>query len=137
MKTKILKTIVAMLIIAACFSCEEDELETISLPGTSWELAGTVNAKTGKLRELNSNGRPHTFYFDSDSAASEVNINVHRAYLVLFPETYIYVYPYTYMLIADEFYDVIYEVDAHKFKGNELRLFYNGGKNYLLYKLQP
>jgi hypothetical protein len=105
------------------------------LKDTKWKLVGIVDVKTGAMIELESKARTHIFYFDSDSTAAEIDIEVNRAYLILSPKTYIYLYSYAYILIEDEFYDIVHAVDLHELEGDELRLFYNEKKNYLLYKL--
>jgi hypothetical protein len=131
MKKIILKTIAAMLILAAVFSCKKDE--PAELTGTSWVLTGIVDVKTGKQRDLSPKGRTHRFYFTSNNTASEFHVDVNPAHLVLFPRTCIYINPSTDILLEDEFYDVIDGVGSYELKGSELRLFYNNKKNYLLY----
>ncbi|MDR0581707.1 MAG: hypothetical protein LBG31_01970 [Prevotellaceae bacterium] len=149
MRTKVIKTIAILLVLAACFSCGKDDKncscgegnennESVSLEGTQWKLAGIMDVETCNLKELEPKDceRCYTLVFNTDSTAwGRSSANRVDVDLTVVP-------PFGTPIISSEisddgykFYSATEFVTEYAVTNNELKFFYNGKKNYLLYKL--
>ncbi|MDR2653209.1 MAG: hypothetical protein LBC68_13025 [Prevotellaceae bacterium] len=148
MKKILLKTTAIMLILAGMISCEKKDNNEppIKLARTHWELEGIVNVETGELIELELEYPEYTgcsvLHFDTDSTAYGCNatddiylhLSPHQVYIVIENEDDFYTGD------MQLFYDTIKTIisytvtkDELPVTKNELKLYCNEGKNYLLY----
>jgi hypothetical protein len=140
---KIIKTTAILLILAGIFSCGKDKDNDennvpVSLEGTKWKMAGIVDVRTGKLKELEPKDcdKCYTLVFNSDSTANGKSV-LNRIHMELSPKTFIGTATYmddSGIGNVQLFYDAIKTIDSYKFVNNELRFFYNSKQNYLLFK---
>jgi len=119
----------------------------VGLTGVSWKLAGTVDAETGSLREFepeNCDGC-YRLTFDTDTGVhghSSVN-SISGTYNADYATKSIrFSDLFTTRVGApwsDEslFYDLLWKIETFSLQGNELKLYYNGNKNYLFFRSQP
>lgn len=144
MKT-FLTTIAGLLMLAGVVSCGEDndncscgESNTpIALAGTRWKLAGIVDVKTCKLRELEPKDCEtcYTLEFNTDSTATGKSVaNITRLYLL--PEPLMGIAT----MVYDEevgnvrlYYDAMKTISSCVGTKSELKLCDNERNNYLLF----
>jgi hypothetical protein len=110
------------------------------LKGSQWKLSGYVDAQTGEMiaAEPVDCERCYTFTFDTDYSGFGYSIMNYMFYLA-YPVTVISV-----MTLAGDddignaklFYDTIKKVQRTEriYGEDEMKFYYNDGKNYLLYK---
>jgi hypothetical protein len=108
------------------------------LEGTKWKLAGIVDVKTGILTELEPKNceRCYTLVFESDSIAWGYSV-LNRMQLCLSPKLIIGIVTYIYDNMNGDvqlLYDAMETMGSYAIKNNEMKLFYNNKRNYLLYK---
>ncbi|MDR0567130.1 MAG: hypothetical protein LBG47_08880 [Prevotellaceae bacterium] len=148
MKTKILKTIAAMLIVAAAgFSCKKDKSCSCgegngdskpALEGTKWKLAGIMDAETCDLKELEPKdcSTCYTLEFDTDSTAWG-KAAIRQIRLELLPKLFMTAPTFEGLNEAGDvllFYDAMKTLTDYAATENEIKFCYNGGKNYLLFR---
>ena len=153
--------LILFMFFSACLSCqnqtEQEEPESIPLTGTKWKLVGIVNAKTGALKVLEPKDCENEEFkkmlglkdcvecycptFDTDSIFS-----FHTATNLLHAIFYINYNTMCFRIriiggtkvnaFFDErlFRETLYAVQSFSFQENELKLYYNDEKNYLLFK---
>ncbi|MDO4703204.1 hypothetical protein [Tannerella sp.] len=138
MKRKtILFTVIALFLLTAGAGCEKNkdyEVPT-QLTGTRWELAGIVDAKTGKITPLAPKGS-YWFKFISETKAQGRSVfNDMRVYLTTPPHIDIVT------KVGDDhngdaalFYHIIKKLESYTWEKNELKFFYDNKQYYLLYK---
>ena len=118
-----------------------------NLVGTQWKLAGILDTQTGVLKELEPKDcdRCYTLTFDTDTSFSTYSSSneLGGGYIVDYVK---YSYQIIYFggtkvgewgdgpLYVDPFWKR--DIQSFSYKENELKLFYNENKNYLLFKLQ-
>ncbi|MDR0581706.1 MAG: hypothetical protein LBG31_01965 [Prevotellaceae bacterium] len=154
MKKNILKTIAAMLILAACFSCGKDDKscscgegnennEFVSLEGTQWKLAGIMDVETCNLKELEPKDCEtcYTIEFNTNSnmaqGKSVRNAILFHISLPLPTPIFIHITPMDYENEDVQlFYDAMETVTSYTVTKNELKMCYNEGRNYLLFRKQ-
>jgi hypothetical protein len=120
---------------------EPGELDTwklAHLEGTKWKLVGIVDVKTGVLTELDPKDceRCYTLVFESDSIALGYSV-ANRMYLCLSPKLIIGVATEIYDSMNGDvqlLYDAMETMGSYTIRNNEMKLFYNNKRNYLLYK---
>ena len=146
MKKTILKLTAFLLLFTGFFSSCQKEIPpndpNILITDTKWQLAGFVNAKTGKLKKVKTdNEKCYTLTFNKDqtlSGFSSFNM-LHGSYEMntAIREIHISVYA---MTSAGEFSDgelfieSLNKVDFFVLQENELRLYYNNKQKYLFFK---
>ena len=148
MKTKILKTIAAMLIIAAAgFSCAKDKSCSCgegngdskpAMEGTKWKLAGIMDVEACDLKELEPKdcSTCYTLEFYTDSTAQGKSV-MNSVYVSLTSKTIFGVMTEIYDSNNGDvqlLYDAMETIASYAVTKNELRFCYNERKNYLLYK---
>jgi hypothetical protein len=139
MKKIIIKTAAVLLILAGIVSCGKDDEEPIKLAGTHWMLEGIVDVETGELRELDIYYSDcQNIYFETDTTAHGCII-ANDIYLHLSPQQVFVVITVnedddSYTGDVQLFYDVIKTLTSYTLTKDELKLYCNGEKNYLLYK---
>ncbi|MDR0845657.1 MAG: hypothetical protein LBN71_10585 [Tannerella sp.] len=136
MKTKIMYVLFSLL---CCLSCTEKE-DMAALQGTKWKLAGFVDAQTGELTvaEPQDCEECYTLAFDTDhtAVAHSIIMDVNLDLLDLAFDK-----PYQKMYIDEghrhgsDFRLAIFTTGLFSVTPDELKLFYNYKKNYLLFKL--
>jgi hypothetical protein len=125
-------------------SCQSDENETVDLQRTKWKLVGFVNAVTDEMKEAEPvSEKCYLLIFNKDNTLSGVSsTNQLTGTYILDEKTssiHINIWPMT--LINELFDGELYcrDLNAVQFfslQKNELRLYYNDDKDYLLFKLQ-
>jgi hypothetical protein len=148
MKTKIIKIAAVLLILAGIVSCGKEDNENCScdngsnelivLESTGWKLTGITDVETGMIMELEPKdcSNCYTFYFDTECTARGYSV-ANTILLRLSPQVSMGVATELYDSdIGDVqlFYDAIKTVISYTVTNDELKLYYNEGKNYLLYK---
>ncbi|MDR2126677.1 MAG: hypothetical protein LBP63_07595 [Prevotellaceae bacterium] len=136
-----------------------------SLTGTKWRLVGIVNAQTGALEKIvprevkyinnyeMEDGEPmdcekcYTLVFDSESTAQgwSVSNNIYVSFFEPLKSSSINIYfsktpDYRSTLVLEpptpsRYLDAFDNLTSYICYNNELKLYYNNNKNYLLYKL--
>ena len=137
MKQKIILWIGALLLLTAGTGCEKNkdyEVPT-QLTGTRWELAGIVDAKTGKITPLAPKGSYGFKFISETEAKGGTVLNQMTVYLTTPPFFVINT------KIGDEengdaalFYRIIKTLESYTWEKNELKFFYDNKQYYLLYK---
>jgi hypothetical protein len=141
MKRIIVKTAAIMLILAGVIACGKEKEETNFLIGTAWKLAGIMDAQTGVLTEIEPKdcGQCYTFVFNSDNTAIGISA-VNEMLVRLSGDPF-----FTLTTTFDDsengdvslFYEAISLVESYScIYQTELRFFYHGATNYLLFKPQ-
>jgi hypothetical protein len=110
----------------------------VSLNGTKWKLAGSVNAETGKLKEFEPKtcDEYFTLAFDTDSTANGVSV-MNDLRICLLPKPAIIL-----MTEVDDsgigdtqsYYDAWRAMTSYKIENNDLWLLFNNNTEYLLFK---
>ncbi|MCL1937724.1 MAG: META domain-containing protein [Candidatus Azobacteroides sp.] len=128
----------------ACMACQSNENEMGSLKGTKWKLAGFIDAVTDEMKEAEPvSEKCYLLTFNKDNTLSGVSSTNQLTGIYKLEEKtssiYINIWPMT--LINELFDGELYCKDLNAVKSfslqkNELRLYYNDDKNYLLFKLQ-
>jgi hypothetical protein len=139
MKKIILKTTAILLMIAGIVSCGKDD-EPVALAGTNWQFTGIMDTETGELMELEPPIDCHHCYtlnFHTDITAVgrskyENIILLHLSpKLIIIPITMV---DYDRIDDAQLFYNAMEILTSYTVIKDELKLYYNGKKNYLLFK---
>ena len=152
-KVTMLKNLVFFLIIVVvCFSsCKnKDADENIeSLEGTAWKLVGIVDSKTDKLKELEPKDceKCYTLTFETYNTFQTFSSSneLQGIYKANYSTQTIQITDFRGTKkgeIGDGYlywnHDIWYTVQTLSLQENELRLYYNDNKNYLLFKpLKP
>jgi len=121
--------------------------DDLRLTGVSWKLVGTVDAETGSLREFEPENCDwcYRLTFDTDtslSGRSSVN-SIYGTYVVDYATGSFNITGLGGTAVgaiwSDErlWYDILYKIETFSLQENELRLYYDGNKNYLLFRSQP
>jgi hypothetical protein len=135
-----LKSFICVLSIALALSCENNGLtEPLPFAETEWKLAGYVTVETGELipEETSMWGDANnTLVFDESGHGYGTTVANSMAVQLLKKPFIIII---TKVGDSDNghlklFYEAARTVDGHLYEENQLKLFYNGRKNYLLYK---
>jgi hypothetical protein len=114
----------------------------VSLNGTKWKLAGSVDAETGKLKEFEPKACDECFTlaFDTDSTAGGVSV-INDLRICLLPKPAIIL-----MTEVDDsdigdtqsYYDAWRAMTSYKIENNDLWLLFNNNTEYLLFRrIQP
>ncbi len=130
-------SVIALFLLTAVIGCEKNkdyEVPT-QLTGTQWELAGIVDAKTGKITPLAPKGS-YWFKFISETKAQGRSVfNDMEVYLTTPPLINIVT------MVGDNhngdaalFYRIIKKLESYTWEKNELKFFYDNKQYYLLYK---
>ena len=134
----------------------ENDDHLTSLEGTKWKLAGIVNAKTGVLKILEPKNceNCYTLAFDnmvpyceedilsSFSTYSSTN-KLGGCYTVDYAQHSIHIFNFGGTKIGENgdgnlWWDIFPIIEYFSLQKNQLRLYYNGKNNYLLFKqIQP
>ena len=128
---------ISLLLLSGAAGCEKEkdyEVPT-QLTGTRWELAGIVDAKTGKITPLAPKGS-YWFKFISETKAQGRSVfNDMEVYLTTPPHIDIVT------KVGDDhngdaalFYRIIMTLESYTWEKNELKFFYDNKQHYLLYK---
>jgi hypothetical protein len=139
MKKIIIKTAAVLLILAGIISCGKEDEEPIKPAGTHWYLEGIADVETDELRELEVYYTTCQYiYFETDTTAHGC-ITANDIYLHLSPQQVFVVITVnedddSYTGDVKLFYDVIKTLTSYTLTKDELKLYCNGEKNYLLYK---
>jgi hypothetical protein len=138
MKTIIIKTAAVLLILAGIISCGKEDEEPIKPAGTHWYLAGIADVETGSLRELELEYTDcHLIHFDTDTTAYGC-FSANEIYLHLSPQQVFVVIKMeeddSYTGDVQLFYDAIKTLTSYTLTKDELKIYCNKGKDYLLYK---
>ena len=151
MKTNFLKFIAIMLIFAGSFSaCSKiSELKNDSqvvnepnlLANTKWKLVGIVDVETGKFTELEPKDHKNVYtlmFHPNDSISGLTTCRpVYGTYSRFSFIIRLNIIPFRIKEGGDgDLYVKTFEtLSTFSRQGNELKLYYNDNKNYLLYKL--
>jgi hypothetical protein len=122
---------------------EEDPLSVFKpitgLKGSQWKLAGYADTQTDEMIAAEPADCEHcyTFTFDTDYSGFGYSI-INQMFYLIYPRTMVCVTT----LVDDEdngnaklFYEAIQKMSYFGYLGgDEIKFFYNDGKNYLLYK---
>jgi hypothetical protein len=140
MKRIILKITAILLIIAGMLSCGKDDKnnrEPIKLKGTHWGLRGIVDVQTGTMIELELNYTECAILFFNTDTTANGCLGASRIYLHISPQQ-------VFVVIENEddyytgdvklFYDTIKTLISYTVTEDELKLYCNKEKNYLLYE---
>jgi hypothetical protein len=121
-------------------------LTTQTLNGTSWKLVGIMDTQTGSLTELEPTGckECYTLTFDTDTtflSSSSVKNSLCGTYTYNYKMHSFRIIEYESLLFLEGEDGVLWKsilltVNAFTLLENELRLYYNENKNYLLFKSQ-
>ena len=143
MKTIILKTTAILLILAGGFSCGKDnkscsceegnEGNKPALEGTQWTLAGIMDVETCDLKELEPKDCDcYTLTFDTDSTA-QGKFTGNEICLELLPRLFMSVTSHG-KGDTPVLYDGVMKLTSCTVTEKELRICYNEGRNYLLFR---
>lgn len=124
--------------IAAVFSCKKDD-EPIALANTTWYFLGIMNTETGELELEPQSGCHHcyTLVFHTDVTALGYSRWGNIILLQLEPKlvmTSATMVDYDGIDDAQLFYNGMEILTSYTVIEDELKLYYNGKKNYLLFK---
>jgi heat shock protein HslJ len=120
-----------------CKEWEQTTIEPQALLNTTWECVGYVNVKSSMIRKC---GNSIVFGEDEKLGGSTCNALDGNYKIVFFTGAInISIYAWTKMLCSAEFKEKQYletlnKVQFFSLQENELRLYYNNKKNYLLFK---
>jgi hypothetical protein len=141
---KRIKYILILLVISTCWLCRNDEKQTISLAGTEWKLESIVDSIAGTVRVLEPQDckECYTLKFNTDYTASGLIINGNikldllnldsLGYMV--KTLYVEAWNGTEYFDSMRFRDAMRRTGSYSLSSNELKLFYHGKDNYLLFK---
>jgi hypothetical protein len=139
--TAILKLFFFFSVLAGSLSCDsKNEADQITLlKGTKWKLAGIVNTETGVLRELDPKDCEKCFTLTFDTDKNLVGTTVSNEFMGTYDNarSKIHISAKTRVLEHGEgefYFRTLASVQSFSYMENELRLFYNDKKNYLLFK---
>ena len=137
MKQQIILWIGVLLLLTAGAGCEKNkdyEVPT-QLIGTRWDLAGIVDAKTGKIPPLAPKGCYGFKFISETEAKGGTVLNQMTVYLTTPPFIGIVT------KVGDDhngdaalFYRIIKTLESYTWEKNELKFFYDNKQYYLLYK---
>ena len=135
-----------LLFIAVCFSCQmnmENKSERpVSLAGTKWKLAGIVETQKSDLKVLEpiECEQCYIIYFDSDCTivGFTTSNEIIGTYKINFEEKSIIFISFGGTKVGELgdgklWWDIFPTIKSFFLKKNELRLYYNNQKNYLLF----
>jgi len=108
----------------------------ITLQGTKWKLAGIVEVQTGEMKELEPKkcSECYTFTFDTDSTAVGQTVS-NDLFVWLRPVLSVASYSKAGELGDGYlFLNIIKTIISYELNKNELKFYYDDGKNYLLFK---
>jgi hypothetical protein len=142
---KILKYILFCMLLAG-FSCHDNNSTVIPIPlnGTQWQLAGSVNAETGILKEFEPKACADCFtlIFNSDHEASGRSVLSKTGIDLLDLRKYIntkeseasWSGDTSLRIDGDHFRDIMVSIESFTVTSEELKLYYNNKTEYLLFK---
>ncbi|MDR0542304.1 MAG: META domain-containing protein [Dysgonamonadaceae bacterium] len=146
MKTKILKLAAfALLLAGTMLACGNETDDSIKLQGTTWKLVGFADVETGTLRKaVPEDCLPcYTITFITDTtftgkASSNLihghyKIDYEMSHMQIICGTMTEVVPY---FDEELFVETMNLVQSFALQEDEMRLYYNDRKNYLLFKLK-
>jgi len=140
-------TVIALCIVLFSWSCKskmENEVGQLSsFEGTKWKLAGIVDEQTGDIKALEPKNceKCYTIEFETDSTFStysasngfavkyEINFETNDIRIVELFGT-----EKGEIGDGDLYLEALWDLENFSQKNNELRLYYNGNKNYLSFK---
>ena len=146
MKNKMFTFIVFLLILSGSFSaCKDEQKEPVSLTNTSWKLVGIVDTKTNVLTELEPKdcAKCFTLIFDTDSTflTYTASNDLGGVYIIDYITQSFHITNFGGTKVGEigggELYVTPFwnkSILSFSLQQNELKLYYNDGKNYLNFK---
>ena len=120
----------------------EEPGEETGLKGTTWKLSGFMDVETGNLKVAKPNDpRCYILTFDTDSTFSGISSTneISGGYCIDYEKSTLNITRYGGTKINELFDGKLFvnsflSVQSFSLSGAELKLYYNNGENYLLYK---
>jgi hypothetical protein len=142
MKTQNFKFAALALLMAGVVSCTPKEPD-VSLKGTTWKLVGFADVETGTLRKAVPEDckRCYTITFNTDSTcyghgfSNPIDYGIYKVDYEMSKIKIIYVVVTKVVPYFDEnlFVETVNMVQYFSMQEDELKLYYNNKKNYLLF----